>query len=225
MTPRAARLADLVGRALIVLVFSVEALKKARVVRRAYGLWSSGVDPYASLRMLSEVANLGFLLLVVVTTLVRLSPLKSAQGLEARLVALAGTFATGLLVMIPATVELTPALRVTSLCFTFTGFALAACVLIWLGRSFSITPEARRLVVTGPYAIVRHPLYAVEEIAVFGIFLQHVSPLAALFLVVQWGLQLRRMWHEERVLRQAFPEYEAYAVRTPRVIPFAGGVG
>lgn len=220
---RATRAADLVGRALIVWVFSFGAFKKAHAVLHAHDLWSAGADPYASLRMLSELANLTFLLLVIGITLFRLPPLKSAEGIEARLVALAGTFATGLLVMIPPTMHLTPALRVVALCFTFAGFGLAAGVLVWLGRSFSITAEARRLVVTGPYAIVRHPLYVVEEIAVFGIFLQHVSLLAVLFLVVQWSLQLRRMHHEERVLRQTFPEYEAYAKVTPRVLPFASG--
>ncbi len=223
MTDRATWIGDLIGRTLIVVLFSFAALKKTRALLHAYSEWTAGVDHYEGLRMLSEVANLSFLVLIVATTLIRLQPLKSAQGIETRVIALAGTFATGVLTIIEPTVVLTPALRITSLCFTAVGFGLSAYVLYWLGRSFSIMAEARRLVTAGPYSIVRHPLYAVEEIAVFGIFLQHLSPTAAAFLVVQWSLQMRRMHHEEKVLREAFPEYEAYAKVTPKFLPFTGG--
>jgi len=99
------------------------------------------------------------------------------------------------------------------------GWMLSAYVLIGLGRAFSIMAQARRLVTTGPYAIVRHPLYLSEEIAMIGIALRHWSPGAALIVCVQWLFQLRRMTNEESVLRSTFPEYAVYATRTPKVIP------
>ena len=71
----------------------------------------------------------------------------------------------------------------------------------------------------GPYAIVRHPLYLVEEIAILGIFLQYRSWPAALVMLVHFTLQVERMRHEEQVLTEAFPEYTAYARRTSRIIP------
>jgi len=49
---------------------------------------------------------------------------------------------------------------------------LGALTLSFLGRSFSVMPEARRLVTTGPYSIVRHPLYLFELLGVVGILLQ-----------------------------------------------------
>jgi protein-S-isoprenylcysteine O-methyltransferase Ste14 len=51
------------------------------------------------------------------------------------------------------------------------GNALAVLVPVQLGRSFSIMAEARRLVTSGVYRWVRHPLYLAEELAVIGIVL------------------------------------------------------
>jgi protein-S-isoprenylcysteine O-methyltransferase Ste14 len=79
--------------------------------------------------------------------------------------------------------------------------------------------EARRLVTKGPYAIVRHPLYICEEIAILGVLIPVISPLAVLIVLVHALLQLRRMLNEEKVLRATFSEYEDYAARTPRLIP------
>ena len=59
---------------------------------------------------------------------------------------------------------------------------LGAWTLSFLGRSFSVMPEARRLVTTGPYSIVRHPLYLFELLGVIGILLQ-VRSLAGVALL------------------------------------------
>jgi protein-S-isoprenylcysteine O-methyltransferase Ste14 len=116
-------------------------------------------------------------------------------------------------------VQAGPTWRIMSMLMTVIGLLLSIWVLSWLGRSFSITAQARRLTTGGPYAIVRHPLYLCEEIAVIGVMLMCFSTVAVLIVAVQWLFQLRRMSNEERVLRAAFPEYVAYAARTPKVIP------
>jgi protein-S-isoprenylcysteine O-methyltransferase Ste14 len=54
---------------------------------------------------------------------------------------------------------------------------------------------------------------------VIGVMMLYLSPLAVLIVMVQWIFQLRRMDNEEHVLRSAFPEYAAYAARTPKIIP------
>jgi protein-S-isoprenylcysteine O-methyltransferase Ste14 len=92
-------------------------------------------------------------------------------------------------------------------------------VLLWLGRAFSVMAQSRRLVVTGPYSIVRHPLYLCEEISVLGIALAHLSIAAVLIVLVQWMFQLRRMTNEEHVIEATFPEYADYATRTPKILP------
>jgi protein-S-isoprenylcysteine O-methyltransferase Ste14 len=92
-------------------------------------------------------------------------------------------------------------------------------MLLRLGRSFSIMAEARRLVTDGPYAIVRHPLYLAEQIAILGAFIQFASPWAVVIVVVQFGCQVQRMRNEESVLLLSFPDYAAYKERTARLIP------
>ena len=99
--------------------------------------------------------------------------------------------------------------------------AIAMVVVIrYLGRSFSIVPQARRLVRSGPYAIVRNPLYLVEEIPQFGFLVLFFSPLTLALFVAFGAVQVRRILYEEKLLRGAFPDYDEYARSTPRLIPY-----
>jgi protein-S-isoprenylcysteine O-methyltransferase Ste14 len=129
-----------------------------------------------------------------------------------------GTYGIWLAPLLPLT-HLSPELSIASATIVLIGDALIIVTICKLGASFSIAPQARALVTTGPYRIVRHPLYAVEEIATIGMLMQHAWWVAVPFFVVHLGLQIRRMIYEEAVLRAAFPEYEAYARRTARLIP------
>jgi len=79
--------------------------------------------------------------------------------------------------------------------------------------------EARKLVIGGPYSIVRHPLYLGEQLALVGVALQYMSPVAFALLALQFSFQIYRMGFEEQVLSDAFPEYAAYKARTARLIP------
>jgi protein-S-isoprenylcysteine O-methyltransferase Ste14 len=88
-----------------------------------------------------------------------------------------------------------------------------------LGRCFGVLPEARGLVTRGPYRAVRHPVYLGEIAACAGLALAAPSLRNGLVLAVFVGAQLVRMGFEERALTHAFPEYAAYAERTPRLIP------
>jgi protein-S-isoprenylcysteine O-methyltransferase Ste14 len=90
------------------------------------------------------------------------------------------------------------------------GASLSFAVLRWLGKSFSILAEARRLVTEGPYRVVRHPLYICEGIATVGVMLQVISPSAVLIIIIFAMIQYRRMINEEKILTSAFPGYRAY---------------
>ncbi|MGH6908386.1 MAG: hypothetical protein ACREDX_11080, partial [Aestuariivirga sp.] len=80
--PRWTWLGDLLGRIGIVVLFTLAASAKIQVISEAIrGRIYSSPD-FEALRLLSETANLAFLILIVATTAVRLQPLRSAQGIE-----------------------------------------------------------------------------------------------------------------------------------------------
>jgi protein-S-isoprenylcysteine O-methyltransferase Ste14 len=170
------------------------------------------------LRVVSEVITLAFFTLLVVMFTVRYIPRRGAPGFYPRFVAVIGTFLSLSFVLLPPQ-ELSYVLYLASLLLLIGGTGFAIYAVLVLGRSISLLPEARRLVTSGPYALVRHPLYLGEMVALAGIALQHVSVWALLLLGLTWSLQLRRMKYEEQVLIQSFPEYGDYMARTARLVP------
>jgi protein-S-isoprenylcysteine O-methyltransferase Ste14 len=213
VTGRAAML-EWVARVAILAVFTaVAAFNLAGIYRL---ILAHGAEEL--LAVAARFANVMFLVLIVATALTRLSPVRKARGIEPRVSALLGSFLSFGLALLPKA-DLSPFWSITSTLLIIIGWVASFIVLRWLGRSFSILAEARRLVTTGPYRLIRHPLYLCEGIALLGLTLQVVSPGAVLLLLLVLLLQFRRMINEEAVLRSAFPEYSAYAARTPRLIP------
>jgi len=103
--------------------------------------------------------------------------------------------------------------------FTVIGLGSALYIATVLGRCFSIFPQARGLTTSGPYAIVRHPLYIAEQVATIGICLQYARPWALLIATASLAAQFPRMYYEERVLAETYPGYREYMLRTPRIMP------
>jgi protein-S-isoprenylcysteine O-methyltransferase Ste14 len=162
-----------------------------------------------------------FLMLVAWITLARAQPVAKAKGLLPRLAAALGTYLIYGVALLPTPHLGTFWLFLSALLLTL-GNALSLVILMRLGRSFSIMPEARRLVTDGPYAVIRHPLYLAEQIATFGVYIQFASPAAAALCAAQFLCQIQRMRNEEKVLERAFPDYAAYRQRTARLIPGVG---
>lgn len=219
VTSRRAEIGDFLGRMGIGCYFAIAATLKGLAIFDKLRDWSALPAGGRMLALLSDAASGVFLVLVIAVAMFRLKPLRTAAGIESRLSALAGTFLLVTLSFLPPAQSPPAVATILGLCLTIAGSVFSAYVLSWLGRSFSIVAEARRLITGGPYSIVRHPLYMTEELAALGIVLLHWTPTAAVLACLQFCLQLRRMQIEEKVLGAAFPEYAAYADRTPRLLP------
>lgn len=82
-------------------------------------------------------------------------------------------------------------------------------------------PERGQHVIdTGPYALVRHPMYAGTVLLLIGLPLWLESVAGVLVALVPIALLVVRIAIEERLLRTALPDYASYARRVrARLIP------
>lgn len=171
-----------------------------------------------AIHIASRLSIIAFILLASAAVLLRTRPTGKASGLEPRISALVGSFVMYGMVVFPRR-DLSLSGETISTLLIMIGNVGAVVALSQLGRSFSIMAESRQLVTTGPYRFVRHPLYAAEEIAMVGVFMQFASIYTAVLLAVHIAFQLRRMHNEELVLAARFPEYPAYRRATARFVP------
>jgi protein-S-isoprenylcysteine O-methyltransferase Ste14 len=187
----------------------------ARYVREA-----DAALPFAvyAVNMAMRLSTIAFLLLLGASVVLRARPTGKARGLQPRIAAFVGAFLVYAIPFFPRR-ELSVTAEMVSTLLVLLGSAAALVALVRLGSSFSMMAEARRLVTSGPYRFVRHPLYLAEELAIIGISMQFFSLSTALVLAVQIAFQLRRMYNEEAVLAETFPEYAAYQQRTARLLP------
>ncbi|RAZ71382.1 methyltransferase family protein [Mesorhizobium atlanticum] len=172
----------------------------------------------STLAIVTQLASTVLLLLQLFMTISRLPAQGTAKGIEPRVTSVVGTFLILVAMILTRPVD-NGSVQVAALCAILIGTTASSFCLYWLGRSFSIMATARRLVTTGPYSIVRHPLYICEAVLVAGMVISHFSALMAALGILQFSLQYRRARHEEATLRRTFPEYDEYARRVPMLIP------
>jgi protein-S-isoprenylcysteine O-methyltransferase Ste14 len=149
---------------------------------------------------------------------VRDKPVAKSRGMLPRIFGVVGTFmGVGILQLKVAPLSLP--MQILAAALIGIGSLGSLLVLYRLGKSFSIMPEARKLVTGGPYAYARHPLYTVEMITIVGTALQFAAPWSWLIALVVVTLLWIRSHFEEQVLEEAYPEYAVYRARTKRFIP------
>jgi protein-S-isoprenylcysteine O-methyltransferase Ste14 len=207
---------DLAAGLPLILWFGLGVVKmRPNLVANARALLVEPDDLLLNLRFFALLASAAFNLLLIYLVVVRTEPVRRASGLLPRACGFAGTFlGVGILQLKPAALSLS--WQAAAAALIFIGALGSAIVLARLGKSFSIMPEARKLVTDGPYAHARHPLYAVEFITLAGTAIQFAQPWATLLALGVVLLQIARTVFEERVLTAAYPEYENYRARVKR---------
>jgi protein-S-isoprenylcysteine O-methyltransferase Ste14 len=92
---------------------------------------------------------------------------------------------------------------------------------LWLrGYAAGYVKKNRELTQTGPYAHTRNPLYLGSMLIAAGFAVALLSWLVALVLTAGFAfIYVPVIASEERFLRAAFPEFDEYSRRVPRLIP------
>jgi protein-S-isoprenylcysteine O-methyltransferase Ste14 len=95
------------------------------------------------------------------------------------------------------------------------GVAGIAAARYQLGKSFSLTPQARQLVTRGVYSKIRNPIYVFGAIAIAGLVLVLHRPILWLLLLAVVVMQTLRARREAQVLEGAFGDaYREYRRKT-----------
>jgi protein-S-isoprenylcysteine O-methyltransferase Ste14 len=104
---------------------------------------------------------------------------------------------------------------------------LALFLMIWArvtfgGRSFHATasPTEGGLVTTGPYRYVRHPIYASALLLIWAGVFGNLSVENVSYGLLALAGAFARIMSEEALVRVRYPEYDEYARKTRRLVPF-----
>jgi protein-S-isoprenylcysteine O-methyltransferase Ste14 len=182
----------------------------------AIKIGASPTDPWPSL--VSSFCLAIFYTLVTVLIMTRPPAMAQAPGLLPRIAAFVGSYMPWTITFFGKTDQALPNLLSTAC--VLIGMIMMLVTIRHLGRAFSLVPQARSVVQTGPYRWVKHPLYLSEEIVMLGVVLQYLTPVTVLVLIVHIGVQVCRILYEEDLLRRNFPEYSSYEASRWRVIPY-----
>ena len=101
--------------------------------------------------------------------------------------------------------------RLAGLCIAVPAAVLLFTARWQLGKSFSVTPQARELVTWGLYSKIRNPIYVFSALLVAGVLIALQYRYALLLLLLLIPLQIARARKEAEVLRARFgEEYSKY---------------
>ncbi|MEZ4745040.1 MAG: isoprenylcysteine carboxylmethyltransferase family protein [Calditrichia bacterium] len=102
------------------------------------------------------------------------------------------------------------------------GLGIWAILTMKIGN-FNIIPDVKnngKMVISGPYRHVRHPMYSALLLSTLAEIGNAFSPLRLTMWMLLFIILLFKLHYEERLLFAHFPEYPAYAARTKRLFPF-----
>ena len=104
---------------------------------------------------------------------------------------------------------------------------IAVLLMLWARitfgrRSFhaAANPTEGGLVTNGPYAYIRHPIYASILYFLWAAVFSHFSVINLILGIIGTIGACIRIYSEEHLIVHQYPQYAEYAARTKRVIPF-----
>ena len=173
-----------------------------------------------SLLLIHRVLSVCFYALIIFLYFIRSSASSTSRSHVTNFIAIVASFGPFFTLLFLGNPPLVTQrmLLVADFIITF-GMVLTIYSICSLGRSFSIIPQARKLIQNGPYRLVRHPIYLGELISTFGVILAGLTiPKMTLYFVLV-VCQVYRALQEEKLLAGVFPEYKEYSSKTARFIP------
>ena len=177
------------------------------------------IDATKALQLIHSLLVTSFYLLIIALYFLRGPAKATTRSFPAKFISVFATFIPFIVPLLAGSartgsVGLTSSTLVLLMSMLFILAALGT-----LGKSFSIIPQARGLVVRGPYRMVRHPLYLGEIIGVLGLILAGFSALKLFIFLLLVACQVYRAGEEEKLLSVVFQEYAGYASKTARFVP------
>ncbi len=160
-----------------------------------------------------------FYSLIILLYFLRSRATSTSRSHVANLIAIVATFIPFTLPLLSKPALDKPGILLAANMIIIISIVLSIFALSSLGRSFSIIPQARKLIKTGPYRVVRHPLYVGELIGVFGLVLADLTILKIAIFLLLVAFQVYRAIQEEKLLGDVFPDYKEYSCKTSRFIP------
>jgi protein-S-isoprenylcysteine O-methyltransferase Ste14 len=134
------------------------------------------------------------------------------------------SFGMHLLRGLPGPIHPSPIVAITGAAVCALGIGVAMWARVYLGRNWGMPMslrEGHELVTTGPYALVRHPIYTGILLALVGTAAVQARWPSLVLLVFFFAYFIYAAKVEERTMREQFPvEYPAYVRRTRMLIPF-----
>jgi protein-S-isoprenylcysteine O-methyltransferase Ste14 len=216
------RAAFIFGRALPLGVFGfLVAIQGELAYAGVQHAFNGDLDRAESMYLVNRILTVAFFAFLLAIYAVRSKAIASDHNPIAIGAAMVGSFILYGLFLVPGQNRSTNVwiLGLSDICLAC-GMLWALYSLSYLRNRFSIVPEVRGLMTSGPYELVRHPIYLGEMIAGLGLVLPTLFSAHLLVFAVFVAAQLVRTQFEERMLRRTYPEYATYARKTPRLIPF-----